>query len=87
VNEFESKLLAQEEAQNATLIRLERALGELGKTQQAMVEQLHELGRRPNVVQLTRRVQRAEGEISELQGEVALHAAQIKNMAGGSNGG
>ncbi len=88
MTEYEEAQLKLAAEQIETLKRLEGAMVEQGKTLETVLNELHSLASKPNVVQLTRRMQRAEGEISELQGEVARHAAQIQNFAaGGSNGG
>jgi TolA-binding protein len=87
VTEWETAQLAMVAEQNATLIRLERAIVEQGETMSAVLNELQALGTRPNVVQFTQRLRRAEGEISELQGVTARLEAQIQIAAGGSDGG
>ena len=87
MNEFESKLLAQEAEQNATLIRLERALVEVSKTQQAILLELLGQAKRPNVVHLRNQLRSVEGEVSELRGVVARHDAAIEQLAAGGRDG
>jgi DNA-binding HxlR family transcriptional regulator len=81
VNEFEAASLRMVQEQNETLKRLERALTEQGKTMLAVLSELQALGQVPNVVQLTSRVRRVEGDMSELRGKVVRLDADVERLA------